>query len=251
MIVTVLGSGTCIPHARRASPGLTIELEGSTLLVDPSSGSLHRMTKNGLTPTAISHVLFSHYHPDHTGDLVPLLFASRIPDHFSVGHLTLIGPRGLKEFYAALRQVYGHWIEPDESQLEILEIPPGIHKFGEWSVEALPVEHTDNSIGFRFQDRTGSVFAYSGDSDYCPNLIKLLRNADLAVVECSHPYKVPGHLTPELAARVALEARVRQLILTHMYPSCEGHDLIGQVRESGYRGPVEIASDGMSVAVGP
>lgn len=250
MIVTILGSGTCIPHAHRASPGLTIELENSTLLVDPSSGSLDRMAKNGLPPTAISHVLFSHYHPDHTGDLVPLLFASRIPDHFPVGHLNLIGPPGLRDFYTALRQVYGHWIEPDESQLDILEIPPGIHEFQGWSVEALPVEHTNNSMGLRFRDSNG-VFAYSGDTGYCSNLVDLLRDADVGLVECSHPYEVPGHLTPALAGRAAREAGLKRMILTHLYPSCEGHDLVAEVKESGYDGVVEVASDGMKVIVGP
>lgn len=251
MIITILGSGTCIPNARRASPGLTIELEGSTLLIDPSAGSLHRMAKNGLFPTAISHVLFSHYHPDHTGDLVPLLFASRIPDHFPIGHLSLIGPTGLKDFYSALQQVYGHWIEPEKGQLVIREMTTGIHEFNGWSVEALPVEHTDNSVGFRFRNRAGSVFAYSGDSDYCGNLIELLRYSDTALVECSSPLKVPGHLTPELAGKVALEAGVKKLVLTHLYPSCEGHDLVALVRKSGYRGPVEVASDGMRIEVGP
>ena len=249
MIITIFGSGTCIPNARRASPGFAIELRGSNLLVDPSSGSLHRMAKYGLDPGKTSHVLFSHYHPDHTGDLVPLLFASRIPEYFPIGHLTLIGPAGLKSFYDALRQVYGKWVEPEPTQFDIREIAPGIHEFGDWNVEALPVEHTDNSLGFRFQDSTQRTFTYSGDTDYCANLVELLRDADVALVECSHPHKVPGHLTPELAGQAAREAGVQRLILTHLYPSCEGLDLGAQVQKSGYSGIVEVATDGMKIEV--
>ena len=45
----------------------------------------------------------------------------------------------------------------------------------------------------------------SGDSDYCEELIEAAREADLFVCESAFPddFKVPGHMTPSLAGRIA------------------------------------------------
>ena len=75
MKITILGSGTSIPHPHRASPGLAVELPEGVALIDPSPGSIHRMVGHGLSFPALRWVLFTHFHPDHTGDLVPILFA--------------------------------------------------------------------------------------------------------------------------------------------------------------------------------
>ncbi len=251
MQVTILGSGTGIPRPDRASPGFVIDFgEGYTVLVDPSSGSLQRMEKAGLPVSDLRQVFVSHFHPDHIGDIAPLFFALRIEAYFPDQKMTLAGPRGIKELYVQLSEAFGYVLPLDSPRLTILEMRQALD-YGNWSVEPFAVAHTDNSLGFRFKDSKGGVFAYSGDTDYCENLVKLLENADVALVESSTPssYKVEGHLNPRLAGKAAREAGVRRLILTHIYPVCDGHDLIAEVRESGYEGKAEVAYDGMRIDV--
>ena len=120
-----------------------------------------------------------------------------------------------------------------------------------WSLRAAPVEHVDPSIGLCLTDLERRVVVYSGDSDYCASLVELARDADLAVLEASYPgsSKLAGHLTPQLAGRVAREAGVRHLVLTHMYPQCDDHDLLSEVRLSGFEGEAELAFDGQTLEV--
>jgi len=49
------------------------------------------------------------------------------------------------------------------------------------------------------------------------------RGVDLFVCECSFAddAAVEHHLTPTSAARIAAEAQVKELVLTHFYPSLE------------------------------
>ncbi|MCZ7626508.1 MAG: MBL fold metallo-hydrolase [Candidatus Methylomirabilis sp.] len=79
MQLTILGSGTAIPSLTRGSPGLLIEVAGSSLLCDGGAGTRPRPLRAGIVATELDRVFYTHLHPDHTGDLVPLLFALRNP----------------------------------------------------------------------------------------------------------------------------------------------------------------------------
>jgi ribonuclease BN (tRNA processing enzyme) len=251
MQITILGSGTSIPHPQRASPGLVIQMDETTVLVDPSSGSLHRAERYGTATSNIDYVFLSHFHPDHTGDIAPLLFALKNSEYFEARTLTLVGPSGIKEFYRGLLDFHGSWIRLEPGRLEVQEIGDEQLSFKEWSVRSLPVVHTNNSLGYRFTDSGGKIFAYSGDTDYCPELVTLASDADAALIEAAQPssLKVEGHLTPQLAGKVAREAGVHRLIITHLYPVCDDYDLLSEIRDSGYQGPAEIAHDGMRIVV--
>ena len=54
---------------------------------------------------------------------------------------------------------------------------------------------------------------YSGDTDYCDSIVKLARDCDVLILECSFPEGMhcEGHLTPDLAGRIAAEANCKQL----------------------------------------
>mgnify|MGYP002063773843 CR=1 FL=1 len=81
-------------------------------------------------------------------------------------------------------------------------------------------------------------------------LMALAREADLLICEAARPDEDPvrGHLTPSLAGRMATEAGVRRLMLTHFYPDCENVDLVAQCRRT-YAGPVLLARDLMTLKV--
>ena len=193
---------------------------------------------------------YTHLHPDHTGDLVPLLFAKRNTDLRRNEDITLYGPRGFKEYVRRLRDVYGEWIAEQGYHLTLQELSGGkIHGSG-WRVTTIPVLHTEGSLGYRIESERGGVIAYSGDSDVCPGLIELGRGADILILECSFPdkLKTPGHLTPTEAGRIASEAGCRRLILTHFYPVCDKYDMVGACEKT-FSGEIILASDLMRLAV--
>ena len=241
----VMGSGTAVPHALRFAPGYAVRIDDKYILFDPSAGTVHRAVRNGMDLRALSHIFFTHLHPDHTGDLVPALFALRNPDIDPTISLEIVGPPGFREFYYQLQHVYGPWIEPPSERARIKDITRYPLKQKGWNIQWETLAHTENSIGYRITDeRTGKVWAYSGDTDYCEGILRLVRNADVAVLECSFPdqFKRSGHLTPSMAGQIAREGNVRHLVLSHFYPQCDGEDIVAQCRQE-YSGQLTIASD--------
>ena len=78
--------------------------------------------------------------------------------------------------------------------------------------------------------------------------MELARGADTLLIECSTPddAPVPGHLTPSGAARMAREAAVRRVVLTHLYPAVDDGRLPAEV-EKGFDGEVLLARDGLRI----
>ncbi|HSR53596.1 MAG TPA: ribonuclease Z [Acidobacteriota bacterium] len=247
MKVTILGSGTAIPHPERASPGFVIDHEG-LILVDPSSGSLHRLARAGLDFRRIRSVVFSHYHPDHTGDLLPLLFACYI-DRDAPQRLRLIGPPGLRRFCQGLVSLYGEWVGRIYARLSLEEVEEWRGRYHGLQWEALPVVHSEPALAYRWTGPSGNVLAYSGDTEPCRNLIEICRQADIALMEASYPrhMEAPGHLTGYSAGQCAVRARVKRLLLCHRYPACDDYDLPAEVRQAGFEGACQLARDGQQL----
>ena len=78
----------------------------------------------------------------------------------------------------------------------------------------------------------------------------LARGADTLLIECSTPddAPVPGHLTPSTAARMAREAGVRRVVLTHLYPAVDDGRLPEEVQR-GFDGEVFVAHDGLRLTL--
>lgn len=72
------------------------------------------------------------------------------------------------------------------------------------------------------EKRMGRKIVYSGDTGPCADMIKFAEGADILIHEatfnCSHQDKAveTGHSTTVDAAKIALAAKVRKLILTHI-----------------------------------
>lgn len=252
--VTILGSGTCVPSLKRSSSSFLLQVHHNLLLFDLGAGTMRRLLEAGFTISQVSHIFFSHLHPDHTGEFVSFLFATKYPQTYR-GRTTfqIIGSRGLHDFYEGLRVVYKGWIELEADLMSLIELDnDGRDQFvnNAFSVDTLPMAHIESSIGYRITGADGTTVAYSGDTDFCENAVALARDADLLICESALPdeMKVEGHLTPSLAGRIATEAGVKKLLLTHFYPECESVDMEAQCRNT-YNGPLILASDLMVVDV--
>jgi len=206
-----------------------------------------------MTIDAVSHLFYSHLHPDHTGEFCSILFATKYPESRRQIPLTVVAAKGFDRFYGGLRRAYGTWIELDPEYLKILELDktgPDQLDFPEFRVESLPMNHTDESLAYRITGPNGTSFVYSGDTDMCDNLIRLARRTDLLICESALPdeMKVSGHLTPSRAGEIAAAAGVQKLVLTHFYPECDTVDMADQCRKT-YRGPLVLAEDLLELEV--
>jgi ribonuclease BN (tRNA processing enzyme) len=75
MRITVVGSGTVVPSLQRHQSCVVVRTGGEMLVFDLGSGAVRGMLQADLDPFAIDRIFFTHFHPDHTVDAVPLLFA--------------------------------------------------------------------------------------------------------------------------------------------------------------------------------
>ena len=251
MEIYIIGSGTGVPSLRRGSPGTVVRFGNNTLLFDSGSGTLRRLLEAGIDFKEVDYLLYSHFHPDHTADLVPFLFASSYgSEEVRTRTLTIIGPVGMVRFYDKLQEVYGRWIVPQHYALSLQEMSSSEVSSGDFTLRGFPLEHSEHSVGFRLTTGQGKVVSYSGDTDYCPNLVALARDADVLIVECSLPddRKVKGHLTPSLAGRAARESGCRKVVLTHLYPPCDTYDVVHAVKGE-FAGEVILAEDLMKIVL--
>jgi len=248
MQITILGSGTAIPDPERGSPGIAVVVEGCLVFLDLGSGSLGRAARFGIQVDEVDFVLLSHLHPDHTADLVALLFAFRNPEGCRSKRLAIAGPQGLSDHIRRLESAYGSWIEPAGYAREVRELKQSRLSFETWHLETRPVRHGPPSIAYAISDSRGRKLVYSGDTESCEEIVEFAQAADLLVLECSFPDGriCPGHLTPSQAAKIASAAQCKHLVLTHFYPACRGHDLVGACRQH-FGGPVTLASDGLKL----
>jgi len=255
MQLIILGSGTGIPISNRASPSLALIIDGNPMLFDIGPGTLRQLTREGLNYERVGRIFLTHFHPDHTADLIHFLFASKNPSTLKRRQpFVIAGPPGLKKFINGLQEAYGHWLSlPSEIMgIEEFEFGEMIQRdYDYFKIIARPSRHTPNSIAYRVENRAGKSIVYSGDTGFCEEIVDLARGANLLVLECSFPdgEEVEGHLTPSQAGRIASLARVNQLVLTHFYPECLATDITAQCRKY-YEGELTLGSDLLHIHIG-
>lgn len=242
--VKFLGTGSILPSGKRSCASLLIETPRQKILVDVGPGTLHRLTEVGIAPEELSYIFITHFHPDHISDLVPILFALKNTPHLSPRTFVRVwGPRGFINFMHGMEIAYGAWLRVSNNFFKYYELKRRLLDFPGFRVIWGKVIHKNESVGYRFEIN-GKVVAISGDSGYCPELTRLCRESDLAILECSYPDElaVEGHLSPSLAAKIAADAKSKKLILTHFYPKTTNSNLL-KVAQKFYEGPIELAED--------
>jgi ribonuclease BN (tRNA processing enzyme) len=246
----IIGSGTGVPSLRRASPGLLLLSGSSQILIDSGPGALRRLLEAGFTYRDVDLILYTHIHPDHTADLVPILFACKYGDLPREKEMTIIGGPGFKLFFDKINELYGAWINPETYHLTVKEISSKPILFGEMKILSAPMAHLPGSVGYRIEWQGEKSIVISGDTDYSENIVNLASEADLLVLECSFPdtKKVEGHLTPSLAGKIARKSGCKKLLLTHLYPVCDQHDILKQCQQI-YQGQIILAEDLMRVVI--
>ena len=252
--ITILGSGTCVPSLQRSSCSVLMQIGATRLLFDSGAGTMRRLLEAETTIFDLDYIFYSHFHPDHSAELVPLIFATKYPDQNQRrSPLTIIAGQGLTELFSGLKAVYGQWIELAAGMLKFIELDNQSRdslNFSNFTVESRPVEHNPESIAYRITSADGASAVYSGDTDFSENLIELAKDADLLICESAMPdsLQVKGHLTPSMAGEIAARAGVGKLVLTHFYPDCDDADIEQECRKT-YRGQLLLAEDLMKIKV--
>ncbi len=254
MKLIILGSGTGIPLSYRASPSLALIVDGELVLFDMGPGTLRQLTRAGLSHELISRIFVTHFHPDHTADLVHLFFATTNPTILGRRRpFVVAGPVGLAEFIRRLKTAYPDWISvpPEIMEIQELDLQKGVPRdYSNFRILTRSTDHTPESLAYRAESRRGKSLVYSGDTAFCEAVVELATGSDLLILESSFPdgEEVEGHLTPSQAGHLATLAGVSRLVLTHFYPECLRTDIAAQCRKT-YKGELILGSDLLQIRI--
>ena len=253
MDLVTVGTGTVAPSAHRTCACHWVARGDVRVLLDCGAGSLHRLAEFGLPWHQISHVVLSHFHPDHWGELPMLVYALKyttVPPRTEP--LVILGPPGVVRLLRALAEGYGGWLLDPGFPIGILDVRDGepFPLGADVNLETFPVPHTDESVALSLVAPEGRL-VYTGDTGPSSELSRWAADCDILLAECSLPASMAMdiHLTPERAGDLANEAAAKRLVLTHFYPPVETSDP-AKGAATRFSGPVTAARDGDRFTIG-
>lgn len=251
MRLTVLGSGSGLPTARRDTCCLLVESEADPVLVDCAGGIVSKLARAGIDLPRLRRVVLTHDHVDHVYGLPHLLHARAV--HGGCGTLTVFAPAAtlrVVEGMIALHEARG----PRYPEVDLREIPlePGrvVDEGSGLRIRSTPVRHGRDTVGLRF-DAGGLGLAHSSDTLYSEALVELARGVALLLHDCGGLHEARGrgfgahHASAREAGEAAAAAGAAQLRLIHL-----GTDEAPEVRaleaeaEASFGRPVRAARDG-------
>lgn len=254
MKLTILGSGTSVPHPHRAAPSHWIETSKGSLLLDIGADAAHRMAQERLDWPNLDCIWISHFHLDHMGGLVPFLFGAKWAPQIEgrTKPLRIFGPNGLRRIFEAMNASNNYNLLEQPFPVEIVEVGPGedFEILPRLAASTFSTPHTEESLAIRLKDEDSKLFVYTSDTGFSEDLIPFAKDADLLLMECSFRRNKPiqKHLELVDAMQLARECAPRKVVLTHLYPEWDGVDLVAEARPL-WSGETIEAKDGLQLEI--
>lgn len=239
--VPVVGCGCAVctsadPRDRRLRPGLKLELDGGTVVVDTSPDFREQSLRFGIE--RVDAVLYTHPHADHVfglDDLRPFNFRQKatIPCYGSAATLE------------RLRQIFAYVFEPGEEgggkpRIDLVEVDAPFELLGE-TVVPVPVAHGSMPVlGFRI-----GPFAVVTDVHFIPEeSFARLKGVEVLVLSALRYRPHPTHFNIDQAIAAAARVGARRTLFTHV-----AHDVEHAALERALPAGVEIGHDGLVVEI--
>lgn len=211
-----------------AVPG-DVEVRDWTVVIDLGNGGMGAVLRH-TDPHRLDAVWLSHLHPDHCADLYVYLRHHPVRGAATTDRWPRLPVHGQARTLERAGALYG--LAPGESMDGIYREHPWSDKtavrVGPFVVTPYRVAHPVEAYGLRITGPstltpgTTATLAYTGDTDTCPALVDLARDADLLLAEASYlegrDDHLPrgNHLTGTRAGQIATDAGARRLLITHI-----------------------------------
>lgn len=239
MKLRLIGVWGAYPKVNEASTGYILEHDGFKLLIDCGSGVLSKMQQY-IQPYELDACIITHYHPDHIADIGVLQHALLVQSYVTEKRDVL--------------PIYGHHFDEEAfKKLTYKDFTKGIAyhpdeplQVGPFTITFLKTVHPVPCFAFRIEVG-GKVFVFTGDSAYQDAFVNFVKDADLFLSECNFygnmNGKNAGHMTSLEVGKLAKDASVKHLILTHLPHYGNLQDLVTEASEY-YQGPIHLAKMG-------
>lgn len=266
--IVFLGTSSGTPTRDRNVSSVALILDGTVLLFDCGEGTQHQLLRAPVRSGAIEAIFITHLHGDHCYGMPGLLATMSL--NARAQPLTLIGPDMLRPYVESMLATTDHHpifpidiapppyrgrgftviaaplehripalgycvIEDDRpgafdvEQAKALGIPPG-PQYREL------IENQDPRVVG--PPRRGRRIVYCTDTRPCANAVELARGADVLIHEATYTGDMSEeaddrrHSTAAGAARIAKEAGVERLLITHFSTRYrDAEQLLAEARE--------------------
>jgi ribonuclease BN (tRNA processing enzyme) len=240
-------AGGATPKTNRSAPAQVIIAGDAAYVVDCGNGVARQLILAGISLSKIRHVFLTHHHSDHNADYGTLLLLA-----WSSGLRTRVDAWGPPP----LRRITDLFLEMSAPDIDVRRVDEGlpplrplirVHEQATGGavtadrnlrVRCAVVDHPPVSPAFAYRfDGPDRSIVISGDTARSSKVVSLARGADVLVHEVLYLPAVatiagsgPGsaelrkhllasHTSVEDAGRVAGEAGVKTLVLSHFVPS--------------------------------
>jgi ribonuclease BN (tRNA processing enzyme) len=221
-----------------------------SLWLDAGTGTFMELA--GLVdPGTIDGVIISHIHVDHCTDLFGLYGYLGFGPSGTIPVPVLV-PRGAAEHLAAFARAGEEHVF--HTVFDLVEVDAGSTvKIDDVEIRFGDAVHPVPALVTRFNTPDGSL-VYSGDTGPGSDLLELASGADVLLCEAT----IAGerdegtyayHLTAFEAGRIATDAEVRTLVITHLAAGVEPDRALHEAAD-GFQGDLVLALPGTTITIG-
>src|SRR5215468_4600474 len=265
--VQILGSGGPAFNAERASASYLLWVgPQAKLLFDIGGGAHLRFSQAGAKLHDLAMVGISHLHPDHTSDLPALMWAS---NRVRSAPLPMVGPSGnnvapdfkvfLERLFDAKTgafQVLGSTLGAEQPGVErprieasVVDVtktePTKVLERDGLVVTAQRIPHANlPTLAYRVEAQGKAIVFSSDQNGSDPKFVDFAKNADTLIMHMAIAANAPPsplHASPSVVGRVAQDAGVKRLILSHI-GQFDLDAAVTDVKKS-YTGPLTVGAD--------
>ena len=257
MRVTFLGTGSGTSTPGRAGTAILVDTGGERILLDCGNRAFDRLVDLDIEPETIERIFISHLHPDHVLGLSEFISCMAFPgDHLPA---EVVGPPGTVRYVQSAahtaslvtgrpRRGYGEPLE-----VPVTEVDAGdITEYPGYTVRTVEVPHAPYLVcQARRIEARGKVLVFSGDTRADPEtMVPLAEGAGTLIHEAwsnagmerwtrdANPRQALAirrafeatHALADTVGRIAHEAGVKTLVLTHLNPGERAEELIDTVK---------------------
>lgn len=249
MTLTVLGSSGGTPTRSNPASGYLLHATDMSLWLDAGTGTFMELARR-VDPGALDGVIISHIHVDHCTDLFGLYGYLAFGPSGEVPVPVLV-PVGAADHLAAFARATEEHVF--HTVLDLVEVDGrSTVEIGDVTISFGEAVHPVPALITRIDTPDGSL-VYSGDTGPGSDLPAMADGADLLLCEASiagerDERSYPYHLTAREAGRIARDAGVGTLIVTHLASGLDPDVALAEARaESG--GDVRYATPGSTFIV--
>ncbi|MCL0329874.1 MBL fold metallo-hydrolase [Apilactobacillus xinyiensis] len=226
MHLKVLGYYGGYPYNNIGTSAYLLSSDEYNLMIDCGSGDLLSL-ENNLNPLMLDDVIISHYHNDHMADVGVLQYYWQLhKERPNKDILPIYGNNSNLDIVSSF-----NW--PNSTVGKSFDASTKL-ELGPFIITFKKVHHPVPSFAIRIVEKsTNKILVYTSDTYYFKELDKFSENADLLITDTNFYSDKDGkkwHMTSTESGKLAKNANVKKLLLSHLPQNGDLNQLLEEAR---------------------